>query len=136
MKRGRGVGGAHVYIRLLFTGYWVSCSVVGERRKDPRPRLKRALHRCKRPRWFATMSGPQRRDDPTLLAPWQALFDPGTGFTYYWNPQTNVTQYDRPAGSAAPQVDATPLPPPPALQTGPRRRRGHAALLLLLSLAA
>ena len=51
----------------------------------------------------AKMSAPVRVDDPTLPAPWQALS--AGSLTYYWNPQTNVTQYDRPAGSAAPQVD-------------------------------
>ena len=77
------------------------------------------------------MSGPVRKDDPTLPPPWQAL--QGTpraaagfcnrkliapvgcappaanGYTYYWNPSTNVTQYERPAGAAPPAY----APPPP-----------------------
>lgn len=48
---------------------------------------------------------PQRQDDPTLPQPWVALLDPNTGYTYYWNPQSNVTTYDRPGEDAA-------LPPP------------------------
>jgi ATP-dependent RNA helicase DDX5/DBP2 len=45
------------------------------------------------------MSGPQKVDDPGLAAGWQALYDPGSGLKYYWNPSTNVTTYQRPAGS-------------------------------------
>ncbi len=44
----------------------------------------------------------QRQHDPTLPAPWEALFDPASGLKYYWNPQTNVTQYERPLGGPAP----------------------------------
>ena len=40
----------------------------------------------------------QRQHDPTLPPPWEALFDPASGLKYYWNPQTNVTQYERPLG--------------------------------------
>lgn len=43
--------------------------------------------------------------DPTLPQPWRALIDGNTGNIYYWNPTTNVTQYDRPltpGGSVAP----------------------------------
>jgi hypothetical protein len=39
--------------------------------------------------------------------------DPNTGYTYYWNPNTSVTQYDRPAGGPAappPQVRAFAAP--------------------------
>ncbi|GLI61281.1 hypothetical protein VaNZ11_003630 [Volvox africanus] len=47
------------------------------------------------------MSGVQRVDDPSLPAPWQALYDPASRLKYYWNPTTNVTTYDRPGGGAA-----------------------------------
>eukprot|EP00850_Spirogloea_muscicola_P009072 SM000050S16997 [mRNA] locus=s50:335183:339781:+ [translate_table: standard] len=35
--------------------------------------------------------------DPTLPAPWKALVDDVSGYHYYWNPETNVTQYEKPA---------------------------------------
>jgi WW domain len=50
--------------------------------------------------------GPQRVEDATVPPPWQALFDPASNLKYYWNPNTNVTQYEHPAGGA----------PPPSLQ--------------------
>lgn len=39
-------------------------------------------------------------EDPSLPKPWRGLVDGKTGYLYYWNPETNVTQYDRPGGSA------------------------------------
>lgn len=51
---------------------------------------------------------PQRQHDPTLPRPWEALFDPDSGLRYYWNQETNVTQYERPVGAAAPPVLAAP----------------------------
>ena len=41
-------------------------------------------------------------EDPTLPKPWKGLVDGKTGYLYFWNPETNVTQYDRPTGSAPP----------------------------------
>ncbi|CAI5518806.1 unnamed protein product, partial [Closterium sp. Naga37s-1] len=38
--------------------------------------------------------------DPTLPAPWRGLVDGSTGYLYYWNPDTNQTQYERPGGPA------------------------------------
>ncbi|KAJ0534169.1 putative RNA helicase [Helianthus annuus] len=38
-------------------------------------------------------------EDPTLPKPWKGLVDGTTGYLYYWNPETNVTQYERPSGS-------------------------------------
>ncbi|GAB2283788.1 hypothetical protein Dimus_018278 [Dionaea muscipula] len=35
-------------------------------------------------------------EDPTLPKPWRGLVDGQTGYLYYWNPETNVTQYERP----------------------------------------
>lgn len=38
-------------------------------------------------------------EDPTLPKPWKGLLDGMTGNLYYWNPVTNVTQYERPSAS-------------------------------------
>lgn len=38
-------------------------------------------------------------EDPSLPKPWKGLVDGKTGYLYYWNPETNVTQYERPSGS-------------------------------------
>ncbi|XP_073148349.1 ATP-dependent RNA helicase-like protein DB10 isoform X3 [Henckelia pumila] len=35
-------------------------------------------------------------EDPTLLKPWVGLVDGSTGYVYFWNPETDVTQYERP----------------------------------------
>ncbi|KAK6913628.1 DEAD/DEAH box helicase domain, partial [Dillenia turbinata] len=53
-------------------------------------------------------------DDPTLPQPWKGLIDGSTGLLYYWNPETNITQYEKPAATLPP-----PLPPgpPPAAST-------------------
>ncbi|CAJ2665353.1 DEAD-box ATP-dependent RNA helicase 46 [Trifolium pratense] len=40
--------------------------------------------------------------DPTLPKPWKGLVDGKTGYLYFWNPETNITQYERPSSSAAP----------------------------------
>ncbi|XP_068658407.1 DEAD-box ATP-dependent RNA helicase 14-like [Aristolochia californica] len=53
-------------------------------------------------------------EDPTLPKPWKGLIDGSTGLQYYWNPETNVTQYERPSATVPP-----PLPPglPPTVST-------------------
>ncbi|KAL1531631.1 RNA helicase [Salvia divinorum] len=38
-------------------------------------------------------------EDPSLPKPWKGLVDGGTGNLYFWNPVTNVTQYERPVAS-------------------------------------
>ncbi|KAL3505572.1 hypothetical protein ACH5RR_030954 [Cinchona calisaya] len=54
-------------------------------------------------------SGPRYApDDPTLPQPWKGLIDGSTGVLYYWNPETNITQYEKPTVVAPP-----PLPPGP-----------------------
>ncbi|MED6220761.1 DEAD-box ATP-dependent RNA helicase 14 [Stylosanthes scabra] len=40
--------------------------------------------------------------DPTLPKPWRGLVDGKTGYLYFWNPETNVTQYERPSSSSVP----------------------------------
>ncbi|MCO5551741.1 hypothetical protein L7F22_005245 [Adiantum nelumboides] len=64
--------------------------------------------------------------DPTLPPPWKGLVDGNTGYIYYWNTETNVTQYEKPLPPQAPPHLVPPLPvgPPPGtmpqaqLQTG------------------
>lgn len=35
-------------------------------------------------------------EDPLLPKPWRGLIDGKTGYIYFWNPETNVTQYQKP----------------------------------------
>lgn len=52
---------------------------------------------------IASSTGPRYApEDPTLPKPWRGLVDGKTGYLYFWNPETNVTQYERPTGSAPP----------------------------------
>lgn len=48
-------------------------------------------------------------DSAPSSSEWQAVADPATGRTYYWNTRTNATQWEPPVVVAA----ATPAPPPP-----------------------
>ncbi|XP_077244167.1 ATP-dependent RNA helicase-like protein DB10 isoform X2 [Tasmannia lanceolata] len=41
-------------------------------------------------------------EDPTLPKPWKGLVDGNTGYMYFWNPETNVTQYERPTSLSGP----------------------------------
>ncbi|XP_071703513.1 ATP-dependent RNA helicase-like protein DB10 [Rutidosis leptorrhynchoides] len=53
--------------------------------------------------------------DPTLPEPWKGLIDGSTGVMYYWNPETNVTQYEKPAAAAPPMPSG-----PPPVPTAPK----------------
>ncbi|XP_028772285.1 DEAD-box ATP-dependent RNA helicase 46 isoform X2 [Neltuma alba] len=63
--------------------------------------------------------------DPTLPKPWRGLVDGKTGYLYFWNPETNVTQYERPANSAALPRSSVPSSSVQVQQSsqGPRRDR-------------
>ncbi|GAV67952.1 DEAD domain-containing protein/Helicase_C domain-containing protein/WW domain-containing protein [Cephalotus follicularis] len=51
----------------------------------------------------ASSAGPRYApEDPTLPKPWKGLVDGKTGYLYFWNPETNITQYERPTSSAPP----------------------------------
>ncbi|KAL5097785.1 hypothetical protein RYX36_002112 [Vicia faba] len=67
-------------------------------------------------------------DDPTLPKPWLGLIDGGTGTLYYWNPETNVTQYDKPVHLAppVPAGSAPNLAPIPG-GTGQQQQGNHFA---------
>ncbi|XP_022842369.1 DEAD-box ATP-dependent RNA helicase 40 [Olea europaea var. sylvestris] len=54
-------------------------------------------------------------DDPTLPQPWKGLIDGSTNLLYYWNPETNVTQYEKPE-ALPPPLPSGP-PPPPTVST-------------------
>jgi hypothetical protein len=43
-------------------------------------------------------------EDPSLPKLWRGLVDGITGYLYYWNPYTNVTQYERPMATPLPLV--------------------------------
>ncbi|GER51756.1 DEAD-box ATP-dependent RNA helicase, partial [Striga asiatica] len=49
-------------------------------------------------------------DDPTLPEPWKGLIDGNTGVKYYWNPETNATQYEKPPPLPSRPPPATPTP--------------------------
>ena len=51
---------------------------------------------------------PRELTDPDLAPPWRKLFDDTSGLEYYWNKETGITTYDRPAPARAPP----PVPPP------------------------
>ncbi|MBA0571911.1 hypothetical protein Golob_002280, partial [Gossypium lobatum] len=60
----------------------------------------------------ATASGGPRYapPDPTLPEPWKGLVDGKTGYLYFWNPVTNVTQYERPRGiDSVPKSSSVPM---------------------------
>lgn len=64
-----------------------------------------------------TSAGPRYApEDPTLPKPWRGLVDGKTGYLYFWNPETNVTQYERPSGS---KVSAPPEKPSPVASEDP-----------------
>ncbi|ESQ49974.1 hypothetical protein EUTSA_v10020294mg [Eutrema salsugineum] len=48
-------------------------------------------------------------EDHSLPKPWKGLVDDRTGYLYFWNPETNVTQYERPIGSQPPKFAAAPV---------------------------
>ncbi|KAJ6826178.1 DEAD-box ATP-dependent RNA helicase 14-like [Iris pallida] len=58
-------------------------------------------------------------EDPTLPEPWKGLVDGSTGYLYYWNPVTNVTQYEKPAREKKKLPGPPPLPPPPPANKKP-----------------
>lgn len=49
-------------------------------------------------------------EDPNLPKPWKGLVDSRTGYLYFWNPETNVTQYERPPAPVSSSVQAQQQP--------------------------
>lgn len=70
----------------------------------------------------AAADGPRYApDDPSLPKPWKGLIDGSSGAFYYWNPETNVTQYEKPA-ALPPPLPAGPQPGTPNLAPIPGAR--------------
>lgn len=59
-------------------------------------------------------------DDPSLPQPWKALIDGST--VYYWNPETNITQYEKPATLPPQLASGPPVPSTPTLAPLPGAR--------------
>lgn len=69
--------------------------------------------------------------DPTLPKPWRALIDGNTGYLYFWNPETKVTQYERPtapAPASPPQPPGYSRPEERARSSAPTEPRSEAAV--------
>lgn len=88
-----------------------------KRRKYPAPPLvlspPHSIDRDRREEHHQEMSGGRATpryapEDPSLPKPWRGLVDGSTGYLYYWNPDTDVTQYERPL----PLQEQLPSPPP------------------------
>ncbi|KAK4426138.1 ATP-dependent RNA helicase-like protein DB10 [Sesamum alatum] len=60
-------------------------------------------------------------EDPTLPKPWKGLVDCKTGYLYFWNPETNITQYERPVAS----LHASSLPSQESLNSSVQSTPGH-----------
>lgn len=77
----------------------------------------------------ASSHGPRYApEDPTLPKPWRGLVDGKTGYLYFWNPETNVTQYERPVASSssdsAPPLKSSSMPVNSSVQ-GQQSSRGQ-----------
>ncbi|CAL9219255.1 unnamed protein product [Arabidopsis halleri] len=48
-------------------------------------------------------------EDHSLPKPWKGLVDDRTGYLYFWNPETNVTQYEKPTAPQPPKFPAVSL---------------------------
>ncbi|KAF8103745.1 hypothetical protein N665_0185s0019 [Sinapis alba] len=61
-------------------------------------------------------------EDHSLPKPWKGLVDDRTGYLYFWNPETNVTQYERPAASSS-------QPPPKLASVQVQHTNGNSSYL-------
>lgn len=75
----------------------------------------------------AASAGPRYAPpDPTLPKPWKGLVDGNTGYLYFWNPVTNVTQYERPTSAdSAPKSSSVPINSSVQVQQSSDGRRGY-----------
>ncbi|KAG8384841.1 hypothetical protein BUALT_Bualt04G0160300 [Buddleja alternifolia] len=64
-------------------------------------------------------------EDPTLPKPWKGLLDGKTGYLYYWNPDTNITQYEKPIASSCGSYVASQNSLSSSLQKSPQGHWSH-----------
>ncbi|MCD9641168.1 hypothetical protein HAX54_027114, partial [Datura stramonium] len=101
-RTGEIVGGGHLYLivgggnrlyLLIFNSFHFHWN--GVVRGNLRLKLEMAATAT------ASSAGPRYApEDPTLPKPWKGLVDGKTGYLYFWNPETNVTQYERPVATS------------------------------------
>ncbi|XVF14079.1 hypothetical protein REPUB_Repub09cG0026000 [Reevesia pubescens] len=64
--------------------------------------------------------------DPNLPKPWKGLVDGKTGYLYFWNPVTNVTQYERPTSvDSVPKSSSVPISSSVQVQQSSEGRCGY-----------
>ena len=75
----------------------------------------------------ASSAGPRYAPpDPTLPKPWKGLVDGKTGYLYFWNPVTNVTQYERPTSvDSVPKSSSVPISSFVPVQQSSEGRRAY-----------
>ncbi|KAG4139984.1 hypothetical protein ERO13_D07G228500v2 [Gossypium hirsutum] len=75
----------------------------------------------------ASSAGPRyAAPDPTLPKPWKGLVDGKTGYLYFWNPVTNVTQYERPTSAdSVPKPSVAPISSSVQVQQSSEGRCGY-----------
>lgn len=66
-------------------------------------------------------------EDPSLPKPWKALVDGNTGYLYFWNPETNVTQYERPTPPPESMAKVSSNPKASVVQGPSQVRRDYAS---------
>ncbi|KAJ4729249.1 putative Dead box ATP-dependent RNA helicase [Melia azedarach] len=67
-------------------------------------------------------------EDPSLPKPWRGLVDGRTGYLYFWNPETNVTQYERPTTTVPPMASSVPISSSVQVQqTSQGQRHGYSS---------
>ncbi|PPD97231.1 hypothetical protein GOBAR_DD05734 [Gossypium barbadense] len=66
------------------------------------------------------------RQTLTLPKPWKGLVDGKTGYLYFWNPVTNVTQYERPTSAdSVPKPSVAPISSSVQVQQSSEGRCGY-----------
>ncbi|XVE83996.1 hypothetical protein DITRI_Ditri16bG0133300 [Diplodiscus trichospermus] len=75
----------------------------------------------------ASSTGPRYAPpDPSLPKPWKGLVDGKTGYLYFWNPVTNVTQYERPTHvDSVPKSSSVPISSSVQVQQSYEGRQGY-----------
>ena len=76
---------------------------------------------------IASSGGPRHASsDPTLPILWKGLVDGKTGYLYFWNAVTDVTQDERPKSiDSVPKYSSVPMSSSAQVQQSSEGRRGY-----------